>query len=99
MDAVSDVLRLVRLGGAVYLNAEFTAPWSVISRTDAELCATYLPRSERVVAFHLIIEGGCWAQIVDDSDSVVHASAGELLVVPQGERSEEHTSELQSRGD
>src|ERR1044071_7530917 len=85
MDAVSDVLRLVRLGGAVYLNAEFTAPWSVISRTDAELCATYLPRSERVVAFHLIIEGSCWAQIVDDPDSVVHASAGELLVVPQGE--------------
>ncbi|HEY1386421.1 MAG TPA: AraC family transcriptional regulator [Dongiaceae bacterium] len=85
MDAVSDVLRLVRLGGAVYLNAEFTAPWSVISRTDAELCVTYLPRSERVVAFHLITEGGCWAQIVDDPASVVHASAGELLVVPQGE--------------
>ncbi|HEX6117988.1 MAG TPA: AraC family transcriptional regulator [Dongiaceae bacterium] len=85
MDAVSDVLRLVRLGGAVYLNAEFTTPWSVISRTDAPLCATYLPRSERVVAFHLITEGGCWAQIVDDPKSVVHASAGELLVVPHGE--------------
>ncbi|HEU4826524.1 MAG TPA: AraC family transcriptional regulator [Dongiaceae bacterium] len=85
MDAVSDVLRLVRLGGAVYLNAEFTTPWSVTSRTDAGLCTTYLPRSERVVAFHLITEGGCWAQIADDPKSVVHASAGELLVVPQGE--------------
>lgn len=46
MDAVSDVLRVVRLGGAVYLNGEFTAPWCVIGQTDSALCTGYLPRSE-----------------------------------------------------
>src|ERR1700759_5172071 len=85
MDAVSEVLRAVRLSGAVYLNGTFTAPWCLIGRTDAALCGAYLPRSERVVSYHLIIEGSCRAQLADDPDSAVHLSAGELLVVPQGE--------------
>jgi hypothetical protein len=29
MDALSGVLKSVRLEGAVYLNAEFTAPWCI----------------------------------------------------------------------
>lgn len=85
MDAVSDVLRAVRLSGAVYLNGTFTAPWCVIGRTDAALCSAYLPRSERIVSYHLIIEGSCWAQLADDPGSAIHLDAGELLVVPQGE--------------
>jgi AraC-like DNA-binding protein len=85
MDAVSDVLRTVRLSGAVYLNGTFTEPWCVIGRTDAALCGAYLPRSERVVSYHLIIEGSCWAQLADDRNSAIHLNAGELLVVPQGE--------------
>ena len=85
MDAVSDVLRAVRLSGAVYLNGTFTAPWCAVGRTDAALCAAYLPRSERVVSYHLIIEGSCWAQLADDRASAIHLDAGELLVVPQGE--------------
>jgi AraC family transcriptional regulator, alkane utilization regulator len=85
MDAVSDVLRAVRLSGAVYLNGTFTAPWCVIGRTDAALCAAYLPQSERVVSYHLIMEGDCWAQLANDPKSAIHINAGELLVVPQGE--------------
>ena len=85
MDAVSDVLRAVRLSGAVYLNGTFTAPWCLIGRTGSELCAAYLPRSERVVSYHLILDGNCWAQLAGDPDSALHLAAGELLVVPQGE--------------
>ncbi|HET9762469.1 MAG TPA: cupin domain-containing protein, partial [Casimicrobiaceae bacterium] len=29
MDALSEVLKSVRLEGALYLNAEFTAPWCI----------------------------------------------------------------------
>jgi len=85
MDALSDVLRAVRLSGAVYLNAVFTSPWCIISRMDATLCAAYLPRSERLVSYHLIMEGSCWAQLADDPGSAIHVHAGELLVAPQGE--------------
>jgi AraC-like DNA-binding protein len=85
MDALSDVLRVVRLGGAVYLNAEFTAPWCLFGQADAPLCAAFLPQSERVVSFHLITEGNCWARLADDSNLAISVAAGELLVVPQGE--------------
>ncbi|ACC76172.1 AraC family transcriptional regulator [Paraburkholderia phymatum] len=85
MDAVSDVLRVVRLGGAVYLHAELTAPWSLIGHADQALCTAYLPRSDRIVSYHLITEGSCWARLPDSTDPAIRVSAGELLVVPQGE--------------
>src|SRR6516225_9071655 len=63
MDAVSDVLRVVRLGGAVYLHAELTAPWCLLGQTDQALCTSYLPTADRVVSYHLVTEGTCWAQL------------------------------------
>jgi AraC family transcriptional regulator, alkane utilization regulator len=85
MDALSDVLQVVRLGGAVYLHGEFTAPWSVEGRADIELCGTFLPRCERVISYHLVTAGSCWAKLTAESDSALEVRAGELLVVPQGE--------------
>ena len=85
MDAISEVLRTVRLGGAIYLNGEFTAPWCVIGEGDTALYSAFLPQSERVVSFHLITEGSCWAQLAADPKSAILVSAGELLVIPQGE--------------
>jgi AraC family transcriptional regulator, alkane utilization regulator len=85
MDALSDVLQVVRLGGAVYLHGEFTAPWSVAGSSNSELCATFLPPTERIISYHLVTDGSCWAQLVDDPQSAMQVHAGELLVVPQGE--------------
>lgn len=85
MDAISDVLRAMRMGGALYLNAEFTAPWCTTARPDRELCTAFMPRSERVISYHLIVEGTCWAQLEDDPASAIRLSAGELLVIPHGD--------------
>jgi AraC-like DNA-binding protein len=85
MDALSDVLRFVRLNGAVYLNGDFTAPWCVVGQASQELSAAFLPRAERIVSYHLVTEGSCFARLPDDSSSTIRVDAGELLVVPQGE--------------
>lgn len=85
MDALSDVLQVVRLGGAVYLHGEFTAPWSVAGRANAELCGTFLPPTERIISYHLVTAGSCWAKLPGEPDSALQVHAGELLVVPQGE--------------
>lgn len=90
MDALSDVLRVVQLSGAVYLTAEFTAPWCLIGRAESDLCAAYLPRANRVISYHLITKGSCWARLDDkddkeDAQAPIQVSAGDLLVVPQGE--------------
>ena len=56
MDALSDVLRAIRLSGAVYLNGEFSAPWCMQGSGDEALCSAFLPGSRRVVSYHLICE-------------------------------------------
>jgi len=85
VDALSDVLRVVRLNGAIYLDGEFAAPWCVIGRADTELCEGFLSCTERVVSFHFITGGACWARLPDDPASALRIEAGEILVVPQGE--------------
>ena len=85
MDALSDVLRVVQLTGAVFLDAAFSAPWCIIGHADSALCSGYLPPSERVVSFHLVTEGSCWATLPHDHGSALHVDAGDLIVVPQGE--------------
>ena len=85
MDALSDVLRVIQLSGAVHLDGSFSAPWCVIAHADSALCSAYLPPSERVVSFHLVTEGTCWAMLLGDPASAVHADSGDVIVVPQGE--------------
>jgi AraC family transcriptional regulator, alkane utilization regulator len=85
MDALSEVLRVVQLAGAVFLDASFTAPWCINSQQNKTLCAIYLPQSDRVVSFHLITTGDCWAMLPGLPDSAIRLSAGDILVVPQGE--------------
>lgn len=85
MDTLSDVLRAVQLSGAIYLSGEFTDPWCLVSQADSEVCAAFLPRSDRVVSFHLVVEGGCWARLADDKCSAIRVEVGELLVIPQGD--------------
>lgn len=85
MDALSDVLRVVQLTGAVYLDGVFSAPWCVIGHADSALCSAYLPPSERVVSFHLVTEGGCWAMLPNDPGSALQVESGDVIVVPQGE--------------
>jgi hypothetical protein len=52
MDALSDVLKSVRLEGAVYLNAEFTAPWCVQAKYGLASVKERLAGAEQVVFFH-----------------------------------------------
>jgi AraC-like DNA-binding protein len=85
MDALSDVLRIVQLSGAVYLSADFTAPWCLIAQPDGQLCSAFLPRSERVVSYHMVVEGSCLACLGDSRHIALRLEPGDVLVVPQGE--------------
>lgn len=84
MDALSETLRVVRLVGAIFINARFTAPWCYQSpRADSAEAARLLePSAERVVIFHLITEGECFLEI--DSEPPLHLNAGDAVVFPQG---------------
>lgn len=81
MDALSDVLRVIRLTGGVFLDAAFSAPWCVVSRVGPEDCpAGQLPPS--VVAFHYVIEG---RMLVQGDGAVLEVGAGEMVLLPRND--------------
>ncbi|HEU5339506.1 MAG TPA: cupin domain-containing protein, partial [Sulfuricaulis sp.] len=83
LDALSDVLRLVRLSGAVFLDAEFTAPWCVGEPAGVEVCIEHMPQAQHVVIYHLVTEGRCEVALNDTAPRV--ANAGDLIIIPTGE--------------
>ena len=79
MDALSDVLKSVHLEGAVFLNAEFTAPWCIRAKFGLESVKTQLTGADHVVFFHYLTEGRCKVRLDDDS-STIDAFAGDLVL-------------------
>jgi len=81
MDALSDVLKSVRLEGAVYLNAEFTAPWCVSAKFGLATARAKLAGAEHMLYFHYLAEGGCKVRL---GDGQMHeATARDLVIFPQ----------------
>jgi AraC-like DNA-binding protein len=82
MDALSQTLSVVRLVGAIFINAKFTAPWCYQSPSADAAAPLLEPGAERVVIFHLITEGECHVEIGDELP--VRLTAGDVVVFPQG---------------
>jgi AraC family transcriptional regulator, alkane utilization regulator len=83
IDLLSDVLRVIRLKGALYVNGAFREPWCVAAPSGEELAQILSPESRHVAICHLIIEGRCWAQI--PGGEPVALAAGDVVVMPHGD--------------
>lgn len=83
MDALSEILRVVRLVGAIFIQAKFTAPWSYQSPCADSVVPLLEPGAERVVIFHLIIEGECFVELADQPPA--RLIAGDVVLFPQGD--------------
>ena len=71
MDVLSDVLRVIRLSGAIYFSAEFTAPYALASPPPPDLAARLLPSAECLALFHVLAQGDCWIAL--DGEVPLHA--------------------------
>ena len=83
MDALSETLRVVRLVGAIFIQARFTAPWCYQSPRADSAAPLLEPNAERVVIFHLITEGECFVELGDEKP--VRLIAGDAVIFPQGD--------------
>lgn len=84
MDALSDLLRVLRFTGGVFLDGTFRAPWCVRSQVGADDCAPGTPHAS-LVAFHYVLDGQVQIRIGDDGART--CKAGDLIVVV---RNDEH---------
>lgn len=82
-DVLSDVLRAVRLTGAVYFDFEMSAPWVAEAPPSQDIAATVMPGAERVIEYHLIARGACWGHAIGHEPA--RLNEGDLIVFPQGD--------------
>ncbi len=82
LDLVTSALSMVRLAGAIFLRAEYTAPWAYVSPPSADLTRILLPQAQRLILFHIVEEGQCWLRL--SSGEQLLASQGEVIVLPYG---------------
>ena len=83
MDTLSDVLRAIRLNGAVFFAIEASAPWVAEAPAAAEVGPHIMPGVEHVIEYHVVTSGSCWGGIVDEP--AIRLEAGDVIVFPQGD--------------
>jgi AraC-like DNA-binding protein len=84
MDALSEVLHSVKFEGAMFYNAEFTAPWGVREPHSREVAAFLHKSSKHVIIYHLVTAGRAHCR-VEDSTHHVDLVAGDIVVFPHGD--------------
>lgn len=82
-DVLSDVLRAVRLTGAVYFDFDLSPPWVVEAPPSREIAKRVLPGAQRVIEYHLIARGEGWGHAVGQAP--IRLREGDLIAFPQGD--------------
>jgi AraC-like DNA-binding protein len=82
-DILSDVLRSVRLRGALYFHVSCARDWAAEAPSSCEIAGAVMPGSEHVMEFHVVISGDCWGGVVDGVP--VRLAAGDLILFPHGD--------------
>jgi AraC-like DNA-binding protein len=83
MDALSDVLRAVRLTGAIFFDINASEPWVAETPPGEAIVGAMFPGSEHLICYHVITQGSCWACIADQPP--IRLSAGDIIVLPHGD--------------
>lgn len=85
MDVLSDVLLAVRLTGAVFFDVDARAPFATESPGADVIGEQVMGAAGRVIGFHVVTEGACWAETVDGPDPAVRLHAGDMVIFPAGD--------------
>ena len=83
MDALSDVLRAVRLTGAIFFDVHASEPWVAETPPGASIVGRMFPGAEHLVSYHVMTHGSCWATV--HGGTPIRLSAGDIVVFPQGD--------------
>ncbi|MDP2358292.1 MAG: AraC family transcriptional regulator [Beijerinckiaceae bacterium] len=82
-DPIADLLRSVRLSGAVFLEADFTEPWSVSSKLTKEECERLGAQHGRVIAYHYVASGAALVKV--GGDTALSIGPGEIVLLPRND--------------
>lgn len=84
-DIVSDVLKAVRLSGAVFFEVDACAPWAAASPPAYQLVERMMPQAQNIAQYHVVTMGSCWASLTQSPEALVQLHAGSIVVFPRGD--------------
>jgi AraC-like DNA-binding protein len=82
-DTLSEVLRAVRLNGAVWFRIDASGPFTAEAPPSSKLAPLLMPGAEHVIEYHVVTRGSCFGGIVGQTPVELHA--GDIIVFPQGD--------------
>jgi AraC-like DNA-binding protein len=82
-DALSDLLRTVRLTGATFFDVTAREPWAAEQPARQLILPRILPGAGHLIAYHVLIEGHCYASLVGQEPLLLQA--GEVIVFTHGD--------------
>lgn len=83
MDTLSDVLRAVRLSGAVFFDVRAVEPWVAASPAGRQIVDRIFPGTDHLIAYHAVTRGHCWIMVGDGEP--VALGEGDFVMLPQGD--------------
>jgi AraC-like DNA-binding protein len=83
MDALSDVLRAVRLTGAIFFDVHASEPWVAETPAGKSIVGAMFPGSEHLICYHVVTQGNCWATVAGQPP--MRLTAGDIIVLPHGD--------------
>ena len=83
MDALSELLRVIRLSGTAFIDAELSAPWAVETPPSSAIAARLAPGAGRIIPYHLVTQGACYVEL--KGQTAVQLAAGQVILFPHGD--------------
>jgi AraC-like DNA-binding protein len=83
MDVLSEVLKVVKLQGALFYNGEFSSPWSFCSPLSRTIAPYVAPTAGHVIIYHLLTEGRASTRLVNGASIILEA--GDIVIFPHGD--------------
>jgi AraC-like DNA-binding protein len=84
LDVLSEVLKVVKLRGALFYNGEFSSPWSVYAAPSRALARYFGAETEQLIVYHFLSEG-C-ASVRLENGNRLALEGGDIVMLPHGDR-------------
>jgi AraC-like DNA-binding protein len=84
-DFLSEMLRSVRLSGALFFEVDAAAPWVAAAPPKERIAPTVVSDARHVIEYHVIVEGTCWTRLTNPDGLPIALGPGSVVVFPHGD--------------
>ena len=83
MDALSELLRVIRLSGTELRDAELNWNGAVETGQPSAIADRLAPGAERIIPYHSVVQGACYVEL--KGQKPVELAAGHVIMFPHGD--------------